>query len=56
MLQRSSQVGEFYRMCPPAVFDMTAKLPGSYMGMLTDLNSCITNHTTYTNLDSCTFD
>ena len=32
MLQRSSQVGEFYRMAPPAVFDNTKKLPPSYMG------------------------
>ena len=32
MLQRSSQVGEFYRMSPPAVFDMSKKLPESYMG------------------------
>lgn len=34
MLQRSSQVGEFYRMCPPAVFDMTKVLPGSYMDIM----------------------
>lgn len=32
MLQRSSQVGEFYRMSPPAVFDSTKRLPPSYMG------------------------
>ena len=34
MLQRSSQIGEFYRMSPPAVFDMTKKLPSSYMDIL----------------------
>jgi hypothetical protein len=32
MLQRSSQVGEFYRMSPPTVFDMSKPLPPSYMG------------------------
>ena len=31
MLQRSSQVGEFYRMSPPPVWDPTKKLPGTYM-------------------------
>lgn len=35
MLQRSSQVGEFYRMAPPAVFDEKKLLPSSYMGMCT---------------------
>lgn len=34
MLQRSSQVGEFYRMSPPAVFNDAAKLPGNYMDIL----------------------
>lgn len=34
MLQRSSQVGEFYRMAPPAVFDETRKLPDTYMDIL----------------------
>ena len=33
MLQRSTQVGEFYRMHPPAVFDKKKTLPSSYMGM-----------------------
>lgn len=28
MLQRSSQVGEFYRMSPPAVFDATEAVRG----------------------------
>lgn len=32
MLQRSSQIGEFYRMSPPEVFDMEKPLPASYMG------------------------
>lgn len=32
MLQRSSQVGEFYRMSPPPVFDTTKALPPTYMG------------------------
>lgn len=45
MLQRSSQVGEFYRMSPPMVFDSTVDkdaekmktlaskaLPSTYMG------------------------
>ena len=32
MLQRSTQIGEFYRMAPPPVFDESKKLPGSYMG------------------------
>ena len=31
MLQRSSQVGEFYRMMPPAVWDPTRVLPAQYM-------------------------
>ena len=31
MLQRSTQVGEFYRMSPPAVFDEKTKLPATYM-------------------------
>ena len=40
MLQRSSQVGEFYRMSPPAVFDTSKPLPGSYMGeQMLHLNS-----------------
>lgn len=34
MLQRSSQVGEFYRMSPPAVFNDAVKLPGNYMDIL----------------------
>lgn len=34
MLQRSSQVGEFYRMSPPAVFDDTERLPASYMDIM----------------------
>lgn len=32
MLQRSTQVGEFYRMAPPNVFDTTKALPATYMG------------------------
>lgn len=32
MLQRSTQVGEFYRMSPPAVWDSSQRLPSSYMG------------------------
>lgn len=31
MLQRSSQIGEFYRMSPPPVWDKKKKLPGTYM-------------------------
>ena len=34
MLQRSSQVGEFYRMCPPAVHDEKKPLPASYMDVM----------------------
>ena len=34
MLQRSTQVGEFYRMSPPAVWDTTAALPPSYMDIM----------------------
>ena len=34
MLQRSTQVGEFYRMSPPAVFDQNASLPPSYMDIM----------------------
>lgn len=34
MLQRSSQVGEFYRMSPPAAWDTTKKLPASYMDIM----------------------
>lgn len=42
MLQRSSQVGEFYRMGPPEVWDMNdKKLPASYMGkQCSPSNSC----------------
>lgn len=32
MLQRSSQVGEFYRMAPPAVYNSKKRLPATYMG------------------------
>lgn len=32
MLQRSTQVGEFYRMSPPAVYDASQRLPSWYMG------------------------
>jgi len=33
MLQRSSQIGEFYRMAPPEVWDASlTKLPPTYMG------------------------
>lgn len=32
MLQRSSQVGEFYRMAPPPVWDVAKLLPSNYMG------------------------
>ena len=31
MLQRSSQVGEFYRMSPPPVWNKTQKLPSTYL-------------------------
>jgi hypothetical protein len=34
MLQRSSQVGEFYRMSPPAVWDRRKLLPPQYMDLL----------------------
>jgi hypothetical protein len=34
MLQRSSQIGEFYRMSPPEVFNMQEKLPSSYMDIM----------------------
>tara|TARA_B110000902_G_scaffold41353_1_gene44711 strand:- start:659 stop:2062 length:1404 start_codon:yes stop_codon:yes gene_type:complete len=34
MLQRSSQVGEFYRMMPPAVWNASKLLPGQYMDLL----------------------
>ena len=34
MLQRSTQIGEFYRMAPPPVFDESKKLPGSYMDIM----------------------
>ena len=34
MLQRSSQVGEFYRMMPPAVWDKNQLLPGQYLDLL----------------------
>jgi len=34
MLQRSSQVGEFYRMAPPAVFKETTALPATFMDIL----------------------
>ena len=32
MLQRSSQMGEFYRMSPPMAWDENRGLPASYMG------------------------
>ena len=34
MLQRSSQIGEFYRMSPPEVWDTKEKLPPSYMDIM----------------------
>ena len=34
MLQRSSQVGEFYRMAPPAVWDHFQRLPPSYLDIM----------------------
>lgn len=34
MLQRSSQVGEFYRMSPPANWVSTEKLPANYMDIM----------------------
>ena len=34
MLQRSTQVGEFYRMSPPAVFPTDGALPPSYMDIM----------------------
>jgi hypothetical protein len=34
MLQRSTQVGEFYRMSPPAVYNEKEALPASYMDLL----------------------
>lgn len=34
MLQRSTQVGEFYRMSPPAAWDRTKKLPPAYMDIM----------------------
>jgi len=34
MLQRSTQIGEFYRMSPPAVYDSTKPLPTSYMDIM----------------------
>jgi hypothetical protein len=34
MLQRSTQIGEFYRMAPPAVFDQNSPLPPSYMDIM----------------------
>tara|TARA_B110001452_G_scaffold143769_1_gene119585 strand:- start:9269 stop:9442 length:174 start_codon:yes stop_codon:yes gene_type:complete len=34
MLQRSSQVGEFYRMSPPPVFNASQRLPPSYMDIM----------------------
>jgi len=34
MLQRSSQVGEFYRMMPPPVWNKTKQLPAEYMDLL----------------------
>lgn len=34
MLQRSTQVGEFYRMSPPAVWDSKKVLPNAYMDIV----------------------
>ena len=34
MLQRSTQIGEFYRMHPPPVWDKSRKLPPTYMDIL----------------------
>lgn len=34
MLQRSTQIGEFYRMSPPAVFNEKDSLPPSYMDIM----------------------
>jgi hypothetical protein len=49
MLQRSTQVGEFYRLSPPAVFDTTKPLPPSYMDiMIYDEESDRHVHITFT--------
>ena len=32
MLQRNTQVGEFYRMKAPETWDMSKKLPSNYLG------------------------
>jgi len=34
LLQRSSQVGEFYKMLPPPVWDSEKRLPGAYMDIM----------------------
>lgn len=34
MLQRSSQIGEFYRMAPPQSFDTSKRLPKTYMDIM----------------------
>lgn len=34
MLQRSTQVGEFYRMSPPPVFNTSQRLPSTYMDIM----------------------
>ena len=34
MLQRSTQIGEYYRMAPPNVFASNQKLPASYMDIM----------------------
>jgi len=34
MLQRSTQIGEFYRMSAPAVYDPNTRLPPSYMDIM----------------------
>ena len=51
MLQRSSQVGEFYRMSPPEVWDASlTKLPPTYMGkQCSPLNSCTHSLCTHSN-------
>ena len=47
MLQRSSQIGEFYRMSPPEVFPGEDKLPSTYMGAPLHSNT-VDGHLLYT--------
>ena len=49
MLQRSTQVGEYYRMAAPKVYDKQKGLPSHYMGT----RHCFCNHCVFLSVLCC---